>query len=134
MAHLLFFAPTDDAITALVAELGITAEDLLALEGLGDILLYHVVNATAMSTDLSDGQMITTMLGEDVTISIMDGTVMVNDATVTVADIAADNGVVHVIDAVLLPPTGRDHHRGGRHRQQRRPHPARGCRRCCRTR
>ena len=99
------FAPTDDAITALVAELGITAEDLLALEGLGDILLYHVVNATAMSTDLSDGQMITTMLGEDVTISIMDGTVMVNDATVTVADIAADNGVVHVIDAVLLPPT-----------------------------
>ena len=98
------FAPTDDAITALVAELGITAEDLLALEGLGDILLYHVVNATAMSTDLSDGQMITTMLGEDVTISIMDGTVMVNDATVTVADIAADNGVVHVIDAVLLPP------------------------------
>ena len=57
-----------------------------------------------MSTDLSDGQMITTMLGEDVTISIMDGTVMVNDATVTVADIAADNGVVHVIDAVLLPP------------------------------
>ena len=58
-----------------------------------------------MSTDLSDGQMITTMLGEDVTISIMDGTVMVNDATVTVADIAADNGVVHVIDAVLLPPT-----------------------------
>jgi uncharacterized surface protein with fasciclin (FAS1) repeats len=98
------FAPTDDAITALVAELGITAEDLLALEGLGDILLYHVVNATAMSTDLSDGQMITTMLGDDVTISIMDGTVMVNDATVTVADIAADNGVVHVIDAVLLPP------------------------------
>ena len=99
------FAPTDDAVTALVTALEITAEDLLALEGLGDILLYHVVNATAMSTDLSDGQMITTMLGEDVTISIMDGTVMVNDATVTVADIAADNGVVHVIDAVLLPPT-----------------------------
>ena len=99
------FAPTDAAITALVEALEITAEDLLALEGLGDILLYHVVNATAMSTDLSDGQMITTMLGEDVTITIMDGTVMVNDATVTVADITADNGVVHVIDAVLLPPT-----------------------------
>ena len=99
------FAPTDAAITALVEALEITAEDLLALEGLGDILLYHVVNATAMSTDLSDGQMITTMLGEDVTITIMDGSVMVNDATVTVADITADNGVVHVIDAVLLPPT-----------------------------
>ena len=99
------FAPTDAAITALVEALEITAEDLLALEGLGDILLYHVVNATALSTDLSDGQMVTTMLGEDVTITIMDGTVMVNDATVTVADITADNGVVHVIDAVLLPPT-----------------------------
>ena len=99
------FAPTDAAITALVEALEITAEDLLALEGLGDILLYHVVNATATSTDLADGQMITTMLGEDVTITIMDGSVMVNDATVTVADITADNGVVHVIDAVLLPPT-----------------------------
>lgn len=99
------FAPTDDAVTALITALDITAEEFLALEELSDILLYHVVNATAMSTDLADGQMITTMLGEDVTITIMDGTVMVNDATVTVADITADNGVVHVIDAVLLPPT-----------------------------
>ena len=99
------FAPTDAAITALVEALEITAEDLLALDGLGDILLYHVVNATALSTDLEDGQAVTTLLGEDVTISIMDGTVMVNDATVPVADIAADNGIVHVIDAVLLPPT-----------------------------
>ena len=99
------FAPTDAAITALVEALEITAEDLLALDGLGDILLYHVVNATALSTDLEDGQVVTTLLGEDVTISIMDGTVMVNEATVTVADISADNGVVHVIDAVLLPPT-----------------------------
>ena len=100
------FAPTDAAITALVTALDITAEDLLALDGLADILLYHVVNATAMSGDLSDGQMITTMLGEDVTITIMDGTVMVNDATVTAADITADNGVVHVIDVVLSLPTG----------------------------
>ena len=99
------FAPTDAAVTALVNELGITADDLLALDGLADILLYHVVGATAMSGDLSDGQMVTTLQGEDVTISIMDGTVMVNNATVTAADITTDNGVVHVIDAVLLPPT-----------------------------
>jgi len=99
------FAPTDAAVTALVTELGITAEDLLALDGLADILLYHVVGASALSTDLMDGDMFTTLLGEDITISIMDGTVMVNNATVTVADITADNGVVHVIDAVLLPPT-----------------------------
>ena len=99
------FAPTDDAITALVTELGITADDLLELEGLADILTYHVVGATALSTDLMDGDTFTTLNGADITISIMDGTVMVNNATVTVADITTDNGVVHVIDAVLLPPT-----------------------------
>ena len=99
------FAPTDDAITALVTELGITADDLLDLEGLADILTYHVVGATALSTDLMDGDTFTTLNGADITISIMDGTVMVNNATVTVADITTDNGVVHVIDAVLLPPT-----------------------------
>ena len=99
------FAPTDDAITALVTELGITADDLLALEGLADILTYHVVGATALSTDLMDGDTFTTLNGADITVSIMDGTVMINNATVTVADITTDNGVVHVIDAVLLPPT-----------------------------
>ena len=63
------FAPTDDAVTALITALDITAEEFLALEDLSDILLYHVVNATAMSTDLTDGQMVTTMLGADVTIT-----------------------------------------------------------------
>ena len=99
------FAPTDDAITNLVYELGITPEELLALEGLGDILLYHVVNAIALSGDLMDGDTFETLLGEDITIALTDSTVMVNNAMVTVADITTDNGVVHVIDAVLLPPT-----------------------------
>ena len=98
------FAPTDAAITALVTALDITAEDLLAMEDLGAILTYHVVGAAALSTDLSDGQMLTTLQGDDVTVSIADGMVMINDATVTMADITTDNGVVHVIDAVLLPP------------------------------
>ena len=98
------FAPTDAAITALVEALEITAEDLLALPNLGDILQYHVVAGAAMSDDLTDGQEIETLLGENVTVTInMDG-VFINDAQVTVADIEADNGVVHVIDAVLLPP------------------------------
>ena len=98
------FAPTDAAITALVEALEITAEDLLALPNLGDILQYHVVAGAAMSGDLMDGQEIETLLGENVTVTInMDG-VFINDAQVTVADIEADNGVVHVIDAVLLPP------------------------------
>ena len=97
------FAPTDAAVTALVEALEITAEELLALENLGDILKYHVVAGEAMSTDLSDGQMIATLLGPDVTVTINEEGVFINDAQVTVADIVADNGVVHVIDAVLLP-------------------------------
>ncbi len=99
------FAPTDDAIGALVETLEITAEDLLALPNLAEILTYHVVGAVALSTDLSDGQEIPTLQGADVNITINSDTVMVNDAMVIVADLIADNGVVHVIDAVLLPPT-----------------------------
>ena len=98
-------APTDAAITALIEALEITAEDLLALPNLGDILQYHVVAGAAMSGDLTDGQEIETLLGSNVTVTINAEGVFINDAQVTVADIEADNGVVHVIDAVLLPPT-----------------------------
>jgi len=98
------FAPTDDAIVALTEALSITAEELLALPNLGEILQYHVVAADAFAGDLSDGQLLTTLLGQDVTVSISDAGVMINDAMVIVADLAAENGVVHVIDAVLLPP------------------------------
>ncbi|MEZ4988127.1 MAG: fasciclin domain-containing protein [Saprospiraceae bacterium] len=65
--------------------------------------MYHVVGATALSTDLSDGQTITTLQGDDVTVTINADGVFINDALVTVADLVADNGVVHVINAVLLP-------------------------------
>ena len=99
------FAPTDSAITVLVEALEITAEDLLALPNLGEILQYHVVAGAAMSGDLTDGQEIETLLGSNVTVTINADGVFINDAQVTVADIEADNGVVHVIDAVLLPPT-----------------------------
>ena len=99
------FAPTDDAFLTLATALNATAEDLLALPGLTDILLYHVVGAQVLSTDLADGATATTLLGEDVTVTINDGGIFINDAQVTVADIVTDNGVVHVIDAVLLPPT-----------------------------
>ncbi|MFZ8836849.1 MAG: fasciclin domain-containing protein [Flavobacteriales bacterium] len=98
------FAPNDAAVIALTEALEITAEDLLALPNLAEILQYHVVGANAMSGDLSDGQTITTLLGEDVTVTINQNGVMINNAMVTVADVVADNGVVHVIDAVLLPP------------------------------
>ena len=98
------FAPTDAAITALVTALEITADDLLAMEDLGDILTYHVLNGQVLSGELSATQTVTMLNGDEATITSMDGTVMINDATVTVADITTDNGVVHVIDAVILPP------------------------------
>ena len=98
------FAPTDAAVTALVTALDITADELLALENLGDILTYHVLSGTVLSTDLAPTQTVTMLNGDDATVTSMDGTVMINDATVTVADITTDNGVVHVIDAVILPP------------------------------
>ncbi len=96
------FAPTDDAFAALPDG---TVDALLQdpTGALAQILLYHVVNAKALSTDLSDGQMITTLNGDSVTVKIMDGKVFIDDAEVIVADLVADNGVVHVIDAVILP-------------------------------
>ena len=97
------FAPTDEAFAALPA--GTVDELLIDPTGtLAQILLYHVVSGTALSTTLSDGQTITTLLGEEITVTIGMNGVMINNATVVVADILADNGVVHVIDAVLLPP------------------------------
>jgi uncharacterized surface protein with fasciclin (FAS1) repeats len=57
-----------------------------------------------MSGDLSDGMTATTVNGADITVSIDMGTVMINDATVTTADIETSNGVIHVIDSVILPP------------------------------
>ena len=97
------FAPTDAAFAAL--PMG-TVDALLADPTglLTQVLLYHVVGATALSTDLTDGQVITTLNGEDVLVTINANGVFINDAQVTIADIIADNGVVHVIDAVLLPP------------------------------
>jgi uncharacterized surface protein with fasciclin (FAS1) repeats len=95
------FAPTDEAFAALPEG---TVEGLLEdPEALAAILTYHVVAGSVMSGDLSDGMTATTVNGSDVTISVGDS-VMVNDATVTTADIEASNGVIHVIDAVIMPP------------------------------
>ncbi len=96
------FAPTDEAFAALPEG---TVEGLLENpEALASILTYHVVAGSVMSGDLSDGMMATTVNGSDITISIADGVVMINDATVAAADIETSNGVIHVIDSVILPP------------------------------
>ena len=98
------FAPTDAAFNALPA--GTVAALLNDIPTLTDILMHHVLGDSVMSTMLSNGMMATTLLGTDVTVSITNGNVYIDNAMVTVADIIADNGVVHVIDAVLLPSTG----------------------------
>ncbi|MBU2980454.1 fasciclin domain-containing protein [Lentibacter algarum] len=96
------FAPTDEAFAALPAG---TVEDLLKPENkdkLTAILTYHVVPGKVMSGDLSNNMMAKTAQGGDVTI-MTEGGVTVNGANVVTADIAASNGVIHVIDAVILP-------------------------------
>jgi len=98
------FAPTDEAFAALPEG---TVDDLLKEENkdrLTAILTYHVAPTAAMSSDLSDGQMIDTVNGEQLEVSIDGDTVMVGEATVTQPDIEASNGVIHVIDTVLMPP------------------------------
>lgn len=95
------FAPTDEAFAKLPEG---TVEGLLEdPETLASILTYHVVAGKVMSTDLSDDMTATTVNGADITIDLDSG-VMVNTATVTTADIVATNGVIHVIDTVILPP------------------------------
>jgi uncharacterized surface protein with fasciclin (FAS1) repeats len=95
------FAPTDTAFEALPAG---TLDELLAdPESLANVLTYHVVEGAYMAADLSDGMTITTVQGQDLEVSIEGDVVMVGDAEVTVADVEASNGYVHVIDTVLVP-------------------------------
>lgn len=97
------FAPTDDAFSALPAG---TVESLIAPENkekLTGILTYHVVAGTVMAGDLSDGMKAQTVNGSEITVTIADGKVKINGANVVLADVATSNGVIHVIDTVLLP-------------------------------
>ena len=95
------FAPTDDAFDALPEG---TLDAVLAdMDLLNSILTHHVASGSVLSTDLSDGMMITTLNGTELMVTISDNGVMIDNAMVTVADIMADNGVVHVINAVLIP-------------------------------
>jgi uncharacterized surface protein with fasciclin (FAS1) repeats len=98
------FAPTDEAFAALPEG---TLDELLLPENkdqLTSILTYHVVEGAVPSTDLSDGQQVATLQGDEVTIGVADGAVTVGEATVSAADVAASNGVIHVVDTVLMPP------------------------------
>ncbi len=97
------FAPTDEALAKLPEG---TIEALLAdIPALTDILLYHVVSGKLMADEVVLLEEAETLLGEKVTIRVEDGKVFINDAQVIITDILADNGVIHVIDTVLIPPT-----------------------------
>ncbi|MFZ4815013.1 MAG: BMP family ABC transporter substrate-binding protein [Phototrophicaceae bacterium] len=98
------FAPTDEAFTAALEALGLTAEELLAdTETLTAILTYHVVPLSFEAHILVGYETVPTVQGGELAISVQDGVVYVNDAAVVTANIYASNGVIHVIDSVLLP-------------------------------
>ncbi len=98
------FAPTDEAFAALPEG---TVEELLLPENkdrLTELLTYHVLPASVMSDDIGEEVTAATVEGAELTATMADGEVTIGDATVTQADIAASNGVIHVIDTVLTPP------------------------------
>eukprot|EP00584_Thalassiosira_punctigera_P005130 CAMPEP_0172536318 /NCGR_PEP_ID=MMETSP1067-20121228/8099_1 /TAXON_ID=265564 ORGANISM="Thalassiosira punctigera, Strain Tpunct2005C2" /NCGR_SAMPLE_ID=MMETSP1067 /ASSEMBLY_ACC=CAM_ASM_000444 /LENGTH=337 /DNA_ID=CAMNT_0013321369 /DNA_START=176 /DNA_END=1189 /DNA_ORIENTATION=+ len=101
------FAPTDEAFAALPNG---TLEELLKPENkdkLTEILKYHAVSANALSSSLKSGK-VTTLNGDAVEVKVSDAGVMINDANVVKADVIASNGIIHVIDKVLLPPADGD--------------------------
>ena len=96
------FAPTDDAFAKLPeGTVDALLKDIPALTG---ILLYHVVPGNVMAADVVKLDMATTVQGASVAVTVDGDTVRINDAQVVITDIAAANGVIHVIDTVLVPP------------------------------
>lgn len=99
------FAPTNAAFEALPEG---TLETLLKPENkdqLTAVLTYHVVPGETASTDLSDGMQVGTVEGSDAEVTLQDGAAMIEGAKVVTPDVKASNGIVHIIDAVILPPS-----------------------------
>jgi len=97
------FAPTDDAFAKLPAG---TVENLLKPENREDliaVLTYHVIPGEVMAADVVDLDEAETINGQSLEISVAESKVMVDDETVVATDIVASNGVIHVIDSVVLP-------------------------------
>lgn len=95
------FAPTNDAFSALFGQLGVSGIEDLTADQLTPILTYHVVSGKVMSDDLSNTE-VATLNGSKLEVNITDG-VKINDSNVIKADIEGKNGVIHVIDKVLIP-------------------------------
>lgn len=108
-ADITLFAPSNTAFVAALDELGMTAEELIASDKLADILKYHVKAGKTVSDDIPEGKTnVPSLLGPDIVIDNGTDSIKVNDAMVQYADLEASNGVVHVIDRVLLPPSEED--------------------------
>ena len=101
------FAPTDEAFAAALAALGLSAEELLAnTELLTSVLQYHVVSGRVPAEEVVTLEKATTLQGADIAIAVRDGNVVLNDSVnVVLTNVQASNGIIHVIDAVLLPPS-----------------------------
>ncbi|MCB0748228.1 MAG: fasciclin domain-containing protein [Ignavibacteriales bacterium] len=99
------FAPTDEAFAKLPEG---TVETLLKdKEALTNILLYHVVSGNVSSSEVVKLDAATTIAKSDVSINVKDGKVFINDSQVTTADVMASNGVIHIIDTVLIPESSK---------------------------
>lgn len=98
------FAPTDAAFESLLSNNNLTEDQLLQAKELADILQYHVLSGKLLAADLTDGSRATTLQGKPVTFEVRDGSVFINGAELVTTDIQASNGVIHAINAVILPP------------------------------
>lgn len=107
--NLTVFAPTDAAFAALLKDLGLTSLDQIDAAMLGNILKYHVVSGVVYSKDLKSGYVptLSTFSGNSISmyVNVEEGVTINKNTKVTAADIKAKNGVIHVIDKVILPPT-----------------------------
>lgn len=107
--NLTVFAPTDAAFAALLKDLGLTSLDQVDAATLGNILKYHVVSGVVYSKDLKSGYVptLSTFSGNSISmyVNVEEGVTINKNTKVTAADIKAKNGVVHVVDKVILPPT-----------------------------
>lgn len=105
------FAPTDEAFATLLEETEMSAEDLLGTDNLSDILLYHVVegefNAESVIELVGDADyvLVDTLAGIPVKVSVDEDGVHINDSTVVLPDVEASNGIIHVVDSVIMPPS-----------------------------
>ena len=97
------FVPNEGAVDKIMEEMQLNQFDLLGFYDLKSALEYHVAKGVYMAEDLSDGQSLPTLYGQDLTISNVDGILKVNDAEIISTDYTADNGVIHVINKTLAP-------------------------------